>query len=265
VVRGAGSPLNDHNPHVLPLFTQSELEVPTTPRALVLNDTGRTVTYALIRRPSGPVLGDADTAPAQAVGAAGRSLASAVRDLVAGRPGAGNELAPLGIQYVVASSDSARRLAPTLGRATTLTVVPAPGATVWRSSLRTGELTVLSPTAASKATSAGTDSAPIAEVLPAHAAAANVTVPAGPAGRLFVLAEPVNSGWHATVNGASLQRRTAYGWAQAFVAPSNGVRLRIGFSDGRRDAALIGQLAAVVVLLGALLPARRPDDLGGAA
>jgi hypothetical protein len=265
VIRGAGEPLNAHDPQVLPLFTQSELDVPTTPRALVLNDTGRTVTYALVRRPSGPVLGDADTAPAPPQGAAGRQLANAVRDLVAGRPGAGNELAPLGIQYIVASSDSARRLAPSLGRSTTLTVVPAPGATVWRSSLRTGELTVLGPAAAAQATSGTAAGASIAAVLPAHAGSADVAVPAGQAGRLVVLAEPANPRWHATVNGTALPRRTAYGWAQAFVMPAAGGRLRIGFSDGRRDLALVGELVAIVVLVGALMPGRRPDDLAGAA
>jgi hypothetical protein len=228
----------------------------------VLDDTGGTVTYSLVRRPTGPVLGDADTAPSRSGGPAGARLAETVRDLVAGRAGAGNELAPLDIAYVVATSDSARRLAPALGRAATLTVVPAPGATVWRSSRPTGELTLLGPAAATHATRQTSTSATVAKVLPAGLGTADVVVPPGASGRLVVLAEPASAKWHATVGGTSLSSRTAYGWAQAFVLPSGGGRLHVGFSGGSRDGWLIGELVVLVVLVGAMLPARRPDADG---
>jgi GT2 family glycosyltransferase len=261
LVRGADRPLNSGDPEVLPLFTQSELTASTAPRALVLDTTGQVISYALVRRPTGPQLGDADTAPRASTSAAALHLADAVRDLVAGRPGAGDELAPFGIKYVVAPTGSAARVSSALGRATTLTVVPAPGATVWRSSVPTGEVTLLDTAAASAATNPAAASAPISVALPAKAGSADVDVPAGAAGRLVVLAEPADSNWHASVDGKPLIGRTVYGWAQAFELPSSAGRLRIGFSSGARHWWLVGELAVVVVVVvGAMLPGRRPDD-----
>jgi hypothetical protein len=244
---------------VLPLFTQSELDVKTTPRALVLDDTPPTISYALIRRPHGSQLGDGDTAPERPPGPASRQLATAVRDLVAGRPGAGSELAPFDIGYVVAETAGAQRIVPTLGRVPTLTVVPAPGATVWRSSLPTSELTLLTPAAAARAIG-GATSVAATKALPASAGSADVTLPPGSAGRLVVLAEPANGGWHASIDGHDLQRRTAYGWAQAFVVPSAGGRLQLGYSSRSRDLWLVGELIAVVILFGAMLPGRPTDQ-----
>ena len=260
LVRGAGGPLRGGAPQALPLYTQSELEVPTAPRALVLQSTGASVSYALIRRARGLRLGDADTLPTGTPSTAAGDLSSAVRDLVAGRPGAGEELAPFDIQYVVVPSGSVARLAPALARTSTLTVVPTPGATVWRSTLPTGELTVLDSSAATAATSGTTSSATVAQVLAAKPGSADVSVPAGPAGRLAVLAEPAGSGWRATVNGHRLVPRTAYGWAQAFELPTGAGRLRISFAGGARSDWLVVELVALVLLVGASLPGRRPDD-----
>jgi hypothetical protein len=260
VIRGAGGPLTAHDPRVLPLFTQSELAIPAAPRALVLDATGPSVSYALVRRASGPQLGDADTAPRSSKSPAALGLAAAARDLVAGRPGAGAELAPFDIAYVVAPSGSAAKFTSALGRATTLTVVPAAGATVWRSSLPTGELTVLDATGASQATNGSGTSAPVTQVLAAKPGSADVSVPIGASGRLVVLAEPADSHWNASIDGKSLVPKTAYGWAQAFVLPAGGGHLRIGYAGGSRDAWLVGQVVVVVVLIGALLPGRRPDD-----
>jgi GT2 family glycosyltransferase len=266
VVRGAGPPLTSANPRVLPLFIQSELAAtPTSPRALVLTVDGPQVSYALVRRAGGPQLGDADTAPRGGPSAAQLHLDSAVRDLVAGRPGAGNELATFGIGFVVAPTGSAPGVASALGRATTLTMVPAPGSTVWRSSLPTSELSVLSPSNGAQALRGVVPAAPAAMVLAAAAGSADVTLPAGAPGRVAVLAEPANSRWTATVDGRPLAARTAYGWAQAFVLPAAGGRLRIGFRSGTRHVWLGVELAAIVIVLGMTVPGRRPDDEEGAA
>jgi GT2 family glycosyltransferase len=256
-VRGAGAPLTGNDPHVLPLFTQSELDVKTSPRALVLDRSSPTVRYALIRRSHGPWLGDADTAP-QGQAAASRALAAAVRDLVAGRPGAGKELTPFDIGYVVSAAAGARDLGPALGRSPSLTVVPTPGAIVWRSTLPTSELTLLDPTAATQALQ-GAKSAAVAKALPASPGSADITLPAGQAGRIVVLAEPVSHGWHASVGGHALSGRTAYGWAQAFTVPSAGGRLHISYGSTSRDIWLVVELVAVIVLLGAVLPGRPPE------
>lgn len=262
LVRGAGGPLAADNARMLPLFIQSELDLkPTAPRALVLASTGPVVSYALVRRPGGPQLGDADTDPPGGATAAAEHLNTAVRDLVAGRPGAGAELVPFDIAYVVVPSGSTSRVQSALGRATTLTVVPAPGATVWRSRLPTGELTVLHGSAATKALGGGVPTVAVSAALPASPGSADTTYTSVATGGLAVFAEPANHQWHATLDGKPLVGRTAYGWAQAFELPAASGRLRISFSDGTRHKWLGLELALVVVVAVASLPARRPDDL----
>ena len=91
-----------------------------------------------------------------------------------------------------------------------------------------------------------------------------MNITAGAPGRLIVLAEPANSHWHASLDGKPLVAKTAYGWAQAFELPSAGGRLRVGFSGGARDLWLIGELVVLLVVVGAMLPGRRPDDEDGA-
>jgi hypothetical protein len=173
-----------------------------------------------------------------------------VQDLVAGRPGAGAELVPFGITYVVAPSGSAHRVASALGRASTLTVVPAPGATVWRSSLRTGELTMLTGASVANVTHGTATTATPAAVLPATNGSATVTIPSGSGPRLAVLAEPAGSQWHATFDGRSLPRATAYGWAQAFVLPDSAGTLHIHAGGGGRHAWLWLELLILLAVIG---------------
>ena len=146
-----------------------------------------------------------------------------------------------------------------------MTVVPAPGATVWRSSLPTGELTVLGAKSASTALSGAVPLAPAEQVLPASAGSVNTALAPGGVGRIAVLAEPTDSHWQATLDGKPLVARTAYGWAQAFELPSTGGQLKIGFSDSTRDWWLGLELVLVIAVLIVSLPARRPEDLEGLA
>jgi hypothetical protein len=101
-------------------------------------------------------------------------------------------------------------------------------------------------------------------VLPASADSADVAVPAGPAGRVAVLAEPADSHWQATLGSRRLLGRTAYGWAQAFELPAAGGRLQIGYHGGRRSTWLWVELAAVVLVgLLAVPTRRRPPEAAG--
>jgi hypothetical protein len=265
LIRGSAKPLSGHDPAFLPLFAQEEMAVATSPRALVLRSAGPLISYSLVRRASGPQLGDAETAPTHGQSApARRQLAIAVRDLVAGRPGASAELVPFGITYVVAPDSSVHRLGSALGRSTTLTVVPAPGATVWRSSQRTGELNLLAGNAVSIAKSGHIPPGAPAAVLAATPGKANVAVAAGTGSRLAVLAEPAGSQWHATYDGKALTRVTAYGWAQAFEIPKGAGRLQIWSSDGGRRLWLWLELLALIAVVGvgvAATPRRPQRDL----
>ena len=68
-------------------------------------------------------------------------------------------------------------------------------------------------------------------------------------GALAVLAEPADRGWRATLDGKPLARRTAYGWAQAFVLPATSGRLRIRFDGTSPALVAVGELVAVVVVV----------------
>ena len=261
LIRGAGDPLSGSGTTSVPLFTSVEMAQPPSPRALVVQtDAHGGLSYALVRRPGGPQLGDADLAPASG-SRASALLTTAVRDVAAGLPGAGAELQPFAVQFIVVPTASVSRLAPALAQTPTLTVVPAPGATVYRSTLPTGELSLVPPRAAASALAGHPVGSALERPLPATAGSADVVIPAGPPGRLAVLAEPADSHWTATLGSTPLTRRMAYGWAQAFELPSSGGRLRIGYHDSRRHTLLWGELAAVVVIVLLALPSgRRPDS-----
>jgi hypothetical protein len=251
MVRGVNKPLRGGDGAVLPLYVQAELALPTSARALMLGGDAHLVHYSLVRTPRGPHFGSGDASVAG--GSSGRAtanLAAAVQDLVAGKPGAGAELVPFGVSYIVAPQSTARRIAPQLGRASTLTVIPVPNATVWHSSLPTGELTVLSGPAATAAARGAVPATAPSQVLPASDGSARATIPAAATNRLLVLAEPADGRWRATVSGQSLTRTTAYGWAQAFVLPPHGGKLEVGFDSGGRHWWL---LLEVLALAGVLL------------
>jgi hypothetical protein len=75
-------------------------------------------------------------------------------------------------------------------------------------------------------------------------------VPGGSSSRLLVLAEPVDSGWQATLDGHPLRRVTAYGWAQAFELPARGGVLRVHFDSGTRHFWLVVELLALLGVIG---------------
>ena len=88
----------------------------------------------------------------------------------------------------------------------------------------------------------------------------DAAVPAGPEGRLLVLAERSDPHWTAWVDGKRLTS-TTQGWAQAFTLPAAGGHLEIRYDQ---PAALpLGILTAAVLIVSALMaiPSRlRPDQ-----
>ncbi|HVY10175.1 MAG TPA: glycosyltransferase [Mycobacteriales bacterium] len=252
LVKGGAHPLRGGDPTVLPAYVQAELDVSTTSRALILEGTNHSVRYALVRSSDGPHLGVSDL-PLTSGGAtkvAGARLAAAVRDLVAARPGAAAELVPLGVSYIVAPAVTAKTIAPELGQAPTLTVIPVPGATVWHSTIATGELTVLSGADVAIAQGGGTPStAP--QVLRIGGGQASPTAAVSPSAqdRLLVMAEPASPHWKATVDGHALTSRQAYGWAQAWELPKGGGHLAISYDSGSRHWWLLIELLFMIGVL----------------
>ncbi|WP_160669138.1 glycosyltransferase [Pseudarthrobacter sp. ATCC 49987] len=97
-------------------------------------------------------------------------------------------------------------------------------------------------------------------LVPSQAVSADAGVPAGPEGRLVVLAERADPGWSAWLDGRRLTATTS-GWAQAFTLPAEGGRLSLRYEA--HWAVWTGVAQAVIIGLTALLaipmPARRPN------
>lgn len=97
-------------------------------------------------------------------------------------------------------------------------------------------------------------------LLPAGVVAADAAVPAGPEGRLVVLADRADPGWSAWLDGRRLTATTA-DWAQAFTLPAQGGQLSIRYENpwalwaGIVQAVVIG----LTILLAIPMPARRPN------
>ncbi|HET6817178.1 MAG TPA: glycosyltransferase family 2 protein [Mycobacteriales bacterium] len=260
--RGVARPLAHGEGQLLPPFAAATVELPTSPRALVLRSDGTGVSYALVRSAAGARLGDADV-DSGADGSrsrADRRVAQTVSRLAGGDPQAAAALAELGVTQVVDRATDERRL-PGLAQVDGLTGVRASGVVVRRAAVPAGELVVLSPNVAEAVRAGGPlpgDAVPAP--LPAGAGRARTRLPAGPAGRLLVLAEPADSRWRATLDGRRLPRATAYGWAQAWRLPAGGGHLTVSRSSDGRSWWLVGELVVLVLLLLSARPVRRPES-----
>ncbi|HEU5033975.1 MAG TPA: glycosyltransferase [Mycobacteriales bacterium] len=262
LVRGAAQPLAAGGGQLLPVFAAAEIARPTTPRVLALRSDHGVVRYTLVRTAAGPRLGDADVADLRGAtgggrAAAGERLATAVRSAVAGRADAVPALAEFGVSLIVvpnAADSGLSRLSNVDG----LTRVPTSSAVVWRVGVPAGELTVLPPAAAGAVTSGGSlPAGTTPRPLPATAGSARARVPAGPGGRLLVLAEPRSSHWSATLDRRPLAPTSAFGWAQAWRLPAGGGLLELHRSEGHRTAWLALELALLVLALALTLPGGR--------
>jgi hypothetical protein len=78
----------------------------------------------------------------------------------------------------------------------------------------------------------------------------DATVPAGPEGRLLVLAERSDPRWSAWLDGRRLTA-TAQGWDQAFTLPASGGHLEVRYEQP--GALPLAVLAAVVLVITALM------------
>jgi hypothetical protein len=86
----------------------------------------------------------------------------------------------------------------------------------------------------------------------------------GPAGRLVVLAQRYDAGWHATLDGAALTPVRRDGWGQAFALPPAGGRLEVTREEGRLRLADPGRAAALAFALLVAVPLPRLRGRGTA-
>lgn len=267
VQRGADGPLTRRPAVLLPSFVRASVAEAPGSRVLVLRPRATGFVDYDLTGVTGPRLGDADlpTSPARRA-----RLSGVVADLAGARGGdAPAALAAYGVRFVLLRSAGTGTDAATTARAIDgqpgLSRQPVDGpVVVWRLSSATSRLSVLSPDVASVARSGRPPPADLLASSPPAALGAGpegarTQVPPGSAGRLLVLTDAADGGWRARVDGMSLRRTTAWGWAQAFELPAAGGALELARSSTRRHVSLRAQAALLgaVVVLAAPGPRRR--------
>ncbi|MDT7537632.1 MAG: hypothetical protein QOI82_1217 [Actinomycetota bacterium] len=261
VARGADGPLHRGQSAVLPAFARAELAATPGLRALVVTPSGVGVAYELTSA-GGDVLGTGDL-PLAATQS--DTLDRIVADLLATRGSdAAEALATRAVRYVaLPAGPSAARYAAALDAQSGLSRRASGRTLLWRVVAPTARLSLLRPGMAAAALRG--DRGPTRELLrvappatlPARQESAHTRVPAGPPGRLLVLADSAARGWQASIDGRPLDRRTAWGWAQAFVVPTSGGALVLSYDQSPRHRALAGELLALAVVLVLAAPAAR--------
>jgi hypothetical protein len=249
VARGADGPLTRAPRTALPAFVSAELAEQPGVRALVLAARGDgSLGYGLVGG-AGSRLGDPPVEPAEA-----RRRDALVADLLSPRGSTAAEaLSVRAVRWVALQGDPA--LVPVLDAQTGLVRRSDDPVPLWQVVAPAARLTVLPPATAALAR---TGAAGPTDTVPAPVPVGR-TLPAGPDGRLLVLAEPVGAGWTATLDGGLLRGVPAWGGLQAFELPSSGGPLRVAHARGLRPELLGLQalaLAAAVALAVRGLPAR---------
>ncbi|MBK5307409.1 MAG: glycosyltransferase family 2 protein [Frankiaceae bacterium] len=261
VVRGADDPVRRGTPAVLPAFVRAELRASPGVRVLVVRAVDAGVSYELAAAGTGR-LGSADTSPTDEQV---RRLDAVVADLLAARGSdAAEALSTRAVRYVaLPAGPGSARLAAALDVQAGLSRRASGRTLLWRVVAPTSRLVVLRPAPAAAALRGARgptrELLRVAPPLPLTAGreAAATNLPAGPPGRLLVLAEATSRGWNASVDGTPLEKRTAWGWAQGFVLPPQGGRLEVSYDQTRRHLALAGQAVAVAIVLVLSAPAAR--------
>jgi GT2 family glycosyltransferase len=261
VTRGADTPIQRGQSAVLPAFARAELAATPGLRALVVTPHGNGAAYELTSA-GADVLGTGDL-PLSA--AQSHALEGIVADLLAARGSdAAEALATRAVRYVaLPAGPSATRYAAALDVQSGLSRRASGQTLLWRVVAPTARLSLLRPGMAAAALRG--DRGPTRELLrvappaalPARQMSAHTSVPAGRAGRLLVLADAASRRWRASIDGRPLDRRTAWGWAQAFVVPPSGGQLVLSYDQSSRHRALGGQVLALAVVLVLAAPAAR--------
>ncbi|MCU1588206.1 MAG: family 2 glycosyl transferase, partial [Frankiales bacterium] len=263
VHRGADDPLRRDATSVLPAFARAELEADPGLRVLMLaaSADGR-LGYALTDSDGARQ----DTAVLAPADGQRRALDAVVADLASPRGSdAAEALSTRAVRYVgIRTGPGSQAVVDVLDAQAGLVRRASGRVDLWQVAAPTHRLSLLNGPLAVQALTAGVR-APSPELLnalppvriAAHRESARGRVAPGDAGRLLVLADATDPHWVATLNGERLDRRTAWGWAQAFTVPAEGGVLEIHYEQTSRHVALAieGVMLLVVVILAA--PGRR--------
>ncbi|GAA3538369.1 glycosyltransferase [Streptomyces osmaniensis] len=252
MIRGADGPLERRDPVQVPAFVAEESGTRDQARTLVLDsDSSAHVGYMLVRG-SGARLGDAELAVADGENA---KLDKIVANLVAGS-GAdqADQLGAFAVRYVLVHKGAPRDVTRVLDATPGLSRLSEQnGSALWRIDRQVSRAAIVA--GSGSGTAAGEPQAVAAGPVEIH-----TTVPAGSDGRVLRLADSVDDGWTATLNGKELTPTTVDGWAQGFELPADGGRLDVTYDDPIGHTVWLwaqGFLALVLVVMA--LPGRRRD------
>ncbi|MFC8241229.1 glycosyltransferase family 2 protein [Streptomyces chartreusis] len=252
MIRGADGPLERRDPVQVPAFVAEESGTRDQARTLVLDsDSSAHVGYMLVRG-SGARLGDAELAVADGENA---KLDKIVANLVAGS-GAdqADQLGAFAVRYVLVHKGAPRDVTRVLDATPGLSRLSEQnGSALWRIDRQVSRAAIV---AGSGSGTAAGEPAPVA----AGPVEIHTTVPAGSDGRVLRLADSVDDGWTATLDGKELTPTTVDGWAQGFELPADGGRLDVTYDDPIGHTVWLwaqGFLALVLVVMA--LPGRRRD------
>ncbi|MCZ4609248.1 glycosyltransferase [Streptomyces sp. Lzd4kr] len=252
MIRGADGPLERRDPVQVPAFVAEESGTRDQARTLVLDsDSSAHVGYMLVRG-SGARLGDAELAVADGENA---KLDKIVANLVAGS-GAdqADQLGAFAVRYVLVHKGAPREVTRVLDATPGLSRLSEQnGSALWRIDRQVSRAAIVA--GSGSGTAAREPQAVAAGPVEIH-----TTVPAGTDGRVLRLADSVDDGWTATLDGKELTPTTVDGWAQGFELPADGGRLDVTYDDPIAHTAWLwtqGFLALVLVVMA--LPGRRRD------
>ncbi|MFE7446401.1 glycosyltransferase [Streptomyces chartreusis] len=252
MIRGADGPLERRDPVQVPAFVAEESGTRDQARTLVLDsDSSAHVGYMLVRG-SGARLGDAELAVADGENA---KLDKIVANLVAGS-GAdqADQLGAFAVRYVLVHKGAPRDVTRVLDATPGLSRLSEQnGSALWRIDRQVSRAAIVA--GSGSGTAAGEPQAVAAGPVEIH-----TTVPAGTDGRVLRLADSVDDGWTATLDGKELAPTTVDGWAQGFELPADGGRLDVTYDDPIGHTVWLwaqGFLALVLVVMA--LPGRRRD------
>ncbi|MFF1884005.1 glycosyltransferase [Pseudarthrobacter sp. NPDC058196] len=95
--------------------------------------------------------------------------------------------------------------------------------------------------------------------IPSGTDGVDAALPAGPEGRLVVLADRADPGWSAWLDGRKLTSTTS-GWAQAFTLPASAGQLTVRYENPWAFWAAVGQITVIglTVILAIPMPTQRP-------
>ena len=229
--------------HTLPATATDRGNGPEQTRTLVIGMNADGTVSAALMRGAGTTLDSLSTIAAahQITGAPGAealapddgattAIRRAVATIIAGtgvdpRP----DLSQLGVGFVVLQQGDTRAelMASQIEAVPGLaTVGPTEAGWLWRvtpEAVRNGQV----PEVGSRARIVDASGAILA-YLPSGQSGVDAAVPAGPEGRLLVLAERADDGWSASIDGKKLTSVSA-GWSQAFTLPAGGGNVQVNY------------------------------------